>query len=249
MRPVRRLGDLAERVRRGGRHTEPVRGADRASILTEESNRPDCAARSGAEARVTFHRAWSELTKTLSRDREDGVDPLSSDFGPLSAGDDAAAEGPPEAAVVAEPAPAVAAVAAGLEGERAGPAGAGRPLPAGTDPGPPPTRSQEDGLFNSEPENRIGRMTLMQNESITSVDARVPDPGCAETRKTGRKPRQSPRKREQRARVILCFAGPGGPHGPSARRARPLAGVDPKPPERVRGPAPGIGPSEVTDEQ
>ena len=31
----------------------------------------------------------------------------------------------------------------------------------------------------------MGRLTQIQDETITSVDARVPDPGCAKTRQTG----------------------------------------------------------------
>ena len=159
---------------------------DRASILTEESARR--AARSGAEARAMFHRASRELVKTLIQDREDGVGPLSSVPGPLSAGNDAGAGVPEKAAAVEEAANPVTAVAARSEGEGAGPAGAGRPLPTGPDPEPLPARGQEDVLFPSEPENVIGRLPPIQDEAITSVDARVPDSGCAKRAKPGANP-------------------------------------------------------------
>ena len=123
-----RLRDLAARVREEVDLPSLCEALNRASILTEESAR---RARSGAEARAMFHRASRELLKTLIQDREDGVGPLSSVLGPLSAGNDAGAEATPQAAVVEEPAPAVAAVEAGSQREAAGPAGAGRPLPGG----------------------------------------------------------------------------------------------------------------------
>ena len=68
----------------------------------------------------------------------------------------------------------------------------------GRTPGPLPARGQADGLFTSEPEKRIGPLTSIQDEAILSVDARVPGPGCAKTRKPGANPTTSRAKREQR---------------------------------------------------
>ena len=58
-------------------------------------------------------------------------------------------------------------------------------------------RAEESRLPN-DPEKVIGRLTQDRDKSITSVAARVSGSGCAKLRKTGRKPRQSPRKREPR---------------------------------------------------
>ena len=68
-------------------------------------------------------------------------------------------------------------------------------------------RAEESRLPN-EPENTIGRLTQVQDESITSVDARVPGSG-AQNRKTGAQTPPGPRKREQRRpRVDPCRRGP-----------------------------------------
>jgi len=61
----------------------------------------------------------------------------------------------------------------------------GRPLPTGTAPESLPPRRQVDGLFRGEPEDRVGRLTQVQDETITSVAARVSGSGCAKKRKTG----------------------------------------------------------------
>ena len=61
----------------------------------------------------------------------------------------------------------------------------GRPHPTGTEPGPVSARGQADGLFRGEPENRVGRLTQMQDETITSVAARVSGSGWRKWRKTG----------------------------------------------------------------
>ena len=74
----------------------------------------------------------------------------------------------------------------------------GRPLLTGTEPGPLPARGHAVGLFRREPEDRVGRLTQVRDEPITSVAARVSGWGCAKLRKTGRKPREHPRQREPR---------------------------------------------------
>ena len=62
------------------------------------------------------------------------------------------------------------------------------------------------GLPN-QPEKTIGRLMQVQDETITSVAARVSGSGCAKMRKTGRNP-ATPRKREQRRlRVDLSRRG------------------------------------------
>jgi len=72
------LKDLQEAVERDVDQPSFKAALDGASILTDEAARR--VARSHAESRTTFHRAWKELIATLKRDAEEGP--------PQPAGDD-----------------------------------------------------------------------------------------------------------------------------------------------------------------
>ena len=158
-----RLRDLEERVRREIDGPSLLEALDRASILTEETARR--LARSQSEARTTFHRAWKDLVKVLAADRED-LGPVSSVLCPSCSKNVAVAE-------------------AGSEGEEPEPAGADELLPARTNAVPPPACRQADGFFAGEPENAGGRVTQIQDETITSVEPRVPGEASAKPAQTG----------------------------------------------------------------
>ena len=162
---------LAERVREEFDVPSLVEALNRVAILSEESARR--AARSHTSARVAFHQASKALVKSLERDEEKGVGSLSTVPGPLPAGSDAVAEPPAEA---------------GPRGEGTGPADVDQGPTNSPGAGPMPAERREDGLFSWKPENGIDATTPDQYKTVTYVDARVSDEGCAKMRQTGAQP-------------------------------------------------------------
>jgi hypothetical protein len=177
-----RLRALAPQVREELDHPKLAEALNRASILTDASARR--AARSHTEGRVTFIQSSRELFKVLDRDAVGPLSfvpgPLSSDVGPLPAGNGPAADAPPESGLLDE----MASVEGEPEGEGDWPVGVDQGLPMAPDDGPMAADRRTVRLYPPKPENGIDAAIVGPDKTVTYVDARVSDEGCAKMRKT-----------------------------------------------------------------